>query len=70
MNLRQRIDQVEQELRDSFDKQAARRHRVPEGQCSYCDAERATQNQFHPPHDASYRCESGKHNHCSCDACF
>ena len=23
-----------------------------------------------PPHDASPRCESGKHPHCSCDICF
>lgn len=23
-----------------------------------------------PPHDASRNCESGKHNHCSCDLCF
>lgn len=23
-----------------------------------------------PPHDASSRCESGKHSHCTCDTCF
>jgi len=23
-----------------------------------------------PPHNASPRCESGGHNHCSCDMCF
>lgn len=25
---------------------------------------------FGPPHDASPRCESGKHEHCTCDGCF
>ena len=25
---------------------------------------------FAPRHKASKRCESGKHNHCSCDVCF
>lgn len=48
----------------------ARRHKAPEGVCRGCDEERAKGNDFHPPHDASSRCESGKHNHCSCDACF
>jgi hypothetical protein len=42
-----------------------RRHKVPG--CSYCDGEKTS---FHPSHDASSRCESGKRNHCSCDACF
>ena len=25
---------------------------------------------FGPPHNANPRCESGGHNHCSCDMCF
>lgn len=44
-----------------------RRHKLPPGECSYCDG---VKGDFHPPHDASDRCESGKHNHCSCDECF
>ena len=44
-----------------------RRHKLPPGECNYCDGEKGT---FHPPHDASERCESGMHAHCSCDTCF
>ena len=44
-----------------------RRHKLPPGECSYCDGEKGD---FHPPHDASRGCESGGHNHCSCDNCF
>lgn len=51
-------------------KQPFRRHQCDPGQCAYCDIERARGNTFHPPHDASSRCESGKHAHCSCDTCF
>ncbi len=47
-----------------------RRHRMPEGECAYCDAERAKNNEHHPSHDASSRCESGKHEHCTCDCCW
>lgn len=46
------------------------RHQAPQGECSYCDREREAGNSFHPPHDASPRCRSGKRNHCSCDTCF
>lgn len=38
------------------------------GKCTYCDANRA--DEMMPPHDASPRCESGKHPHCTCDICF
>lgn len=48
----------------------SRRHKAPEGECATCDREREACNSFHPPHDASPNCESGKHNHCSCDMCF
>ena len=44
-----------------------RRHKLPSGQCKSCDRETSD---FHPPHDASPRCESGKRSHCSCDTCF
>lgn len=47
-----------------------RRHKAEPGECPTCDRERAKNSDFHPPHDASPRCESGKHNHCSCDTCF
>ena len=46
-----------------------RRHYVlPVGECKYSDEHR--DEQMMPPHDASPRCESGKHPHCSCDTCF
>lgn len=47
-----------------------RRHKAPEGECSYCDSYRQTKNDFHPPHDASQMCESGWRDHCTCDCCF
>lgn len=47
-----------------------RRGRAPEGECRYCDEARAFNENFHPPHDASPNCESGGHNHCTCDTCF
>lgn len=47
-----------------------RRSKLDAWQCVYCDRERQAGNDFHPPHDASLNCESGKHNHCSCDTCF
>lgn len=47
-----------------------RRQKAPEGQCKSCDEERARGNKFHPSHDPSPNCESGKHPHCTCDVCF
>lgn len=49
-------------------RKGARRHKLEPGECAYCDRER--NNSFHPSHDASDRCESGKHAHCTCDTCF
>ena len=48
----------------------ARRHKAPHGECKLCDQERAANSDFHPPHDASPRCESGGYTHCSCGTCF
>ena len=47
-----------------------RRHKIGPGECRTCDNNRDENNEFHPPHDASDRCESGRHPHCSCDTCF
>ena len=44
----------------------ARRQRDPG--CATCQSVGHTS--LAPPHDASPRCESGKHPHCSCDICF
>lgn len=49
---------------------AIKRHKAPQGECGYCDQLRADGSNFHPSHDASDSCESGKHNHCTCDMCF
>lgn len=49
---------------------AKRRHKLPHGECQYCDAERRDRSEFHPAHDASPNCQSGQRPHCSCDACF
>lgn len=48
----------------------SRRHKIEPGQCEYCDREREADCDFHPSHDASDRCQSGKRPHCSCDSCF
>lgn len=45
-------------------------NKAPLGECAYCDRERALNNSFHPPHNASRTCCSGRRNHCSCDTCF
>jgi len=50
-----------------FRKGALMRHELPPGECVACDAYRG---QMHPSHDASPNCESGKRDHCSCEACF
>jgi len=47
-----------------------RRDLLPPGECKGCDDIRARGETFAPYHDASPRCESGRHNHCSCDTCF
>jgi len=44
-----------------------RRYRV--AGCPTCDRDPEAK-QMMPPHDASEHCESGKHEHCSCDSCF
>ena len=43
---------------------------APRGSCDYCDRERENESRFFPSHNASRRCRSGGHNHCTCDACF
>ncbi len=60
------IDSYGQELV----KRSKRRHQAPEGECKYCDAMRAENMTYHPPHDPSPMCASGRRNHCSCDGCF
>ena len=47
---------------------AQHRYRRPVGGCSYCDECR--HDNMMPSHTASPRCESGKRNHCTCDACY
>lgn len=47
-----------------------RRQWGPIGGCATCDLMRSQGEFFFPPHDASRRCESGKHNHCSCEVCW
>jgi hypothetical protein len=47
-----------------------RRYRLAVGKCPYCDAERRDNSNFHPPHDPSDHCESGRYAHCTCDRCF
>lgn len=42
--------------------------RRPKGECAYCD--QYGDDPMMPRHNASERCESGKHPHCTCDTCF
>lgn len=62
------VDQAEIDRRDAMP--VKRRHKAGPGECRICDNNRDDSNEFHPPHDASDRCESGKRKHCSCDTCF
>jgi hypothetical protein len=36
--------------------------------CEYC--RKNASREMMPLHDASPCCQSGKHNHCTCDTCF
>lgn len=48
-----------------------RKHRAEyASECNLCDEMRRKGDTFHPSHDASKNCESGKRKHCSCDICF
>ena len=38
--------------------------------CPTCQNIRQEHDGFGPPHYASVRCQSGGHEHCSCDVCF
>lgn len=55
------------EAADALRKPGGRRHKLPPGECTYCDGEKGS---FHPSHDASSGCKSGSHSHCTCDSCF
>lgn len=52
------------------DEQVERGFKAPKGECAYCDHQRQLNEWFHPPHNARPHCQSGKRNHCTCDACF
>lgn len=51
------------------DQPAPRRYALDEGECRTCDEDRHHGGPK-PPHDASRRCQSGGHTHCTCDRCF
>jgi hypothetical protein len=38
--------------------------------CSICEVIKTRDRGFGPSHDASERCRSGYHEHCSCSSCF
>jgi hypothetical protein len=57
----------DQRERDAQAAATRRRHRLPQGECASCDEFGTGMG---PSHDASARCESGKREHCSCNACF
>lgn len=48
----------------------SRRPLAEPGECAFCDRMRAEGVSFHPYHDASMNCQSGKRSHCTCDTCF
>ena len=51
-------------------KPLSRRHKAGKGECKSCDEFRAEGLEFHPSHDASLACQSGRRPHCTCDECF
>jgi hypothetical protein len=38
--------------------------------CGFCDDMKRRGVTFFPVHFASARCQSGGHNHCTCDTCW
>ena len=44
-------------------------HKIETAGCKECQRVQAN-NGFGPSHDASPRCKSGGHDHCTCDTCF
>jgi len=64
------MDQAEQPIEVAPVRTCSEYNKAPPGECAYCDRERASGNSFHPPHEASRNCCSGRRNHCSCDTCF
>jgi hypothetical protein len=48
--------------------EAQHAYRRPEGECKFCDEFR--NDSMMPSHTPSKNCESGKHPHCTCSACF
>ncbi|MEK6880048.1 MAG: hypothetical protein AABY22_10590 [Nanoarchaeota archaeon] len=39
--------------------------------CKFClEQDPLNSGVMFPPHEASESCESGKHEHCTCDVCF
>lgn len=63
-----REDEDERNERLRAARLARLRYRRPPGECAFCDKHR--DDSMMPSHTASERCESGKHSHCTCDACF
>lgn len=57
---------VEEPIRPAWQ----RRHLADPGECPFCDRMREYGVTFHPDHDASSSCQSGKREHCTCDTCF
>lgn len=65
-----KMDEPDLEPKWAEPPQQYERHKAPPGECAYCDRERELKNDFHPSHDASRNCKSGRRSHCSCDLCF
>jgi hypothetical protein len=64
----ERLSTENDKLKKELGAYTKRRQRLPPGECKTCDEWR--DEKFHPAHDASPRCQSGKHAHCTCDTCF
>jgi len=62
-----------QEVQAAFEKRKLQsqtdRRKYVDG-CSTCDVIKARDRGFGPAHDASERCKSGYHEHCSCGSCW
>lgn len=56
---------MEDWMAQARDKHLLRVEAIEAGTCPTCAADKQG-----PPHFASSRCQSGGHNHCSCDTCF
>lgn len=65
-----RLIQTDESLERLSQRPETQRRQRLRGNCPTCEKAKRNGHPFHPPHDPSPNCKSGKRPHCTCDACF